>query len=146
MQIFGDEQLAREVMAFLREWDNAIARLEIQDIVQLCRPEIRLVDVSMEVKGVEAYQALWQQYRAFIPEGIRIERQDLNIHVTSDLAVVDGYVRVSYAVIEPIFQLGWCRVSMCLSKQQGKWQLLHQHTSVPVQLETRKMRRIKSVS
>lgn len=146
MQVFGDEKLAREVMAFLQEWDNAIAKLEIQDIVQLCRPEIRLVDVSMEVKGVEAYQALWQQYRSFMPEGIRIERQDLNIHVTSELAVVDGYVRVNYAVIEPIFQLGWCRVSMCLSKQQGKWQLLHQHTSVPVQLETRKMRRIKSVS
>lgn len=52
MQIFGDEQLVREVMAFLREWDNAIARLEIQDIIELCRPEIRLVDVSMEVKGV----------------------------------------------------------------------------------------------
>ncbi|MCO8079642.1 YybH family protein [Acinetobacter lwoffii] len=146
MQVFGDEQLAREVMAFLQEWDNAIARLDIQDIVQLCRPEIRLVDVSMEVKGVEAYQALWQQYLSFMPEGIRIESQNINIHVTSDLAVVDGYVRVNYAVIEPIFQLGWCRVSMCLSKQQGKWQLLHQHTSVPVQLETRKMRRMKSVS
>jgi ketosteroid isomerase-like protein len=146
MQVVGNEQLAAEVMVFLQEWDNAIARLEIQDIIQLCRPDIRLVDVSMEVKGIEAYQALWHQYRSSMPEGIRIERQNLNIHVTSDLAVVDGYVRVNYAVIEPIFQLGWCRVSMCLSKQQGKWQLLHQHTSVPVQLETRKMRRIKSVS
>lgn len=56
MQVFGDEKLAQEVMAFLREWDDAIARLDIQDIVQLCRPEIRLVDVSMEVKGVEAYR------------------------------------------------------------------------------------------
>lgn len=82
-------------MAFLREWDNAIARLEIQDIIELCRPDIRLVDVSMEVKGVEAYQALWQQYRHFMPEGIRVERQNMNIHVTHDLAMVDGYVRVN---------------------------------------------------
>lgn len=36
MQVFGDEKLAQEVMAFLQEWDNAVARLEIQDIVQLC--------------------------------------------------------------------------------------------------------------
>ncbi|WP_159516156.1 nuclear transport factor 2 family protein [Acinetobacter sp. 18QD2AZ41W] len=146
MQVFGDKQLAQEVMAFLQQWDHAICSLEIQDIIQLCRPDIRLVDVSTEIKGIDAYQALWLQYRPFIPEGIRIERQDINIHVSTDLALVDGYVRVNYAVIEPIFQLGWCRVSMCLSKQQGRWQLLHQHTSVPVQLETRKMRRIKSVS
>src|SRR5690606_27432972 len=130
MQVFGDEQLAREVMAFLQEWDSAIARLEIQDIVQLCRPEIRLVDVSMEVKGVEAYQALWQQYRAFMAEESLMERAGINGHVTSDLAVVDAYVRVHYAVIEPICQLGWCRVSMCLSKQRRKRQLVHQHTAV----------------
>lgn len=146
MQIFGDEQLGQEVVAFLQAWDNAICRLEIQDIIQLCRPDIRLVDVSTEITGTAAYQTLWQQYRPLIPEGILIERQELNIHVSSDLALIDAYVRVSYAVIEPIFQLGWCRVSMCLSKQQDRWQLLHQHTSVPVQLETRKMRRIKSVS
>ncbi|MGE8539205.1 MAG: YybH family protein [Acinetobacter sp.] len=146
MQIFGDEQLGQEVVAFLQAWDNAICRLEIQDIIQLCRPDIRLVDVSTEITGTAAYQSLWQQSRPLIPEGIRIERQELNIHVSSDLALIDAYVRVSYAVIEPIFQLGWCRVSMCLSKQQDRWQLLHQHTSVPVQLETRKMRRIKSVS
>src|SRR5690606_31269623 len=146
MQVFGDKQLAQEVMAFLQEWDNAVARLEIQDIVQLCRPEIRLVDVSTEIKGIDTYQALWLQYRPVIPEGIGMEREDINILVSTDLALVDGYVRVNYAVIEPIFQFGLCRVSMFLSKQQGRWQLLHQHTSVPVQLETRKMRRIKSVS
>ena len=59
MQVFGDEKLAQEVMAFLQEWDNAVARLEIQDIVQLCRPDIRLVDVSVVVLGVGACPALW---------------------------------------------------------------------------------------
>lgn len=81
MQVFGDEQLSQEVVAFLQQWDHAICSLEIQDIIQLCRPDIRLVDVSTEIKGIDAYQALWLQYRPFIPEGIRIERQDVNFPV-----------------------------------------------------------------
>src|SRR5690606_22693362 len=117
MQVFGDEQLSQEVMAFLQQWDHAICSLEIQDIIQLCRPDIRLVDVSTEIKVIDAYHAYVVKLRPIIPEVICIYRQDMNILVNSDLALQFGYVQVNSAVIAPIFQLLWCRVSMCINKQ-----------------------------
>ncbi|MEQ1447377.1 nuclear transport factor 2 family protein [Acinetobacter schindleri] len=34
----------------------------------------------------------------------------------------------------------WCRTSLCLKKEKGQWKMVHQHISVPVEIETHSMK------
>lgn len=144
MKIIGEECLAQEVRTFLQKWDQAICSLEFSEIRQLCRPDVCLIDISSELKGIEAYQAAWQQYRPYMRNnGMRVERKEVTIQVNNDMAFVYGYVRIAYVAMERYFPLQWCRFSMVLSKQQDQWQLHYQHISVPVQEKTEKLRPVK---
>lgn len=59
------------------------------------------------------------------------------------LAFIHGYVKLTPANAEKVKWLPsvkWCRTSLCLKKEQGQWKMVHQHISVPVEIETHSMK------
>lgn len=139
MKIFGDPELGKEIIDLLHEWDIAIAGLDIEHALRLCVPEVRFFDLSTEVHGLEAYEEKWNLYKPYMLHGITIQRHDVTIHVERNLAFIHGYVKLSPEHAEKIQSLPavkWCRTSLCLKKEQGQWKMVHQHISVPVEIQT----------
>ena len=149
MKIFGDPSLGEEIVNLLHEWDNAIVELDFQNALQLCVPELCFFDLSTELHDRTAYEQKWNFYKPYRLKGVTIQRHDVTIYVETNLAFIHGYVKISPANAKNMKgfpQVHWCRSTHCLKKEQGQWKMVHQHISVPVQLETREMRQIKSVS
>lgn len=143
MKIFGDASLGEEIVDLLHEWDGAITGLDIQNVLKLCVSDVRFFDLSTEVHGLEAYEQKWNLYKPYMLHGVTIQRHDVTIHVESHLAFIHGYVKLTPANAEKVKWLPsvkWCRTSLCLKKEQGQWKMVHQHISVPVEIETHSMK------
>ncbi len=143
MKIFGDASLGREIVDLLHEWDSAITGLDIQNVLKLCVSDVRFFDLSTEVHGLEAYEQKWNLYKPYMLHGVTIQRHDVTIHVEPHLAFIHGYVKLTPANAEKVKWLPsvkWCRTSLCLKKEQGQWKMVHQHISVPVEIETHSMK------
>ncbi|ATO19674.1 hypothetical protein BS636_08415 [Acinetobacter sp. LoGeW2-3] len=142
MKIIGDPSLGKEIVALLHEWDGAITCLDIQTALKLCAPDVRFFDLSTEVHGLEAYEQKWNLYKPYMLHGVTIQRHDVTIHVEPNLAFIHGYVKLTPENAEKIQWLPsvkWCRTSLCLRKEQGQWKMVHQHISVPVEIQTGSM-------
>lgn len=62
---------------------------------------------------------------------IEITSRDLKVTVSGDSAFCHGYLHLSgnkKGVGEVSF---WMRETLCLGREQGSWQIVHEHTSVP---------------
>ncbi|WDE16571.1 nuclear transport factor 2 family protein [Acinetobacter schindleri] len=143
MKIFGDPSLGEEIVDLLHEWDSAITGLDIQNVLKLCVPDVRFFDLSTEVHGLEAYEQKWNLYKPYMLHGVTIQRHDVTIYVEPHLALIHGYVKLTPANAEKVKWLPsvkWCRTSLCLKKEQGQWKMVHQHISVPVEIETHSMK------
>ena len=64
------------------------------------------------------------------------ESRDFTITVSGDLAVGHGYFRLAgtpKAAGRPISF--WMRATVCLRRRGGRWQIVHEHTSVPFYMD-----------
>jgi ketosteroid isomerase-like protein len=67
---------------------------------------------------------------------IDCESRDLRITVRSDFAFCHGFYRLSgtpKAAGRPISF--WMRATVCLSRDNGPWRIVHEHTSVPFYMD-----------
>ena len=143
MKIVGDASLGEEIVDLLHEWDGAITGLDIQNVLKLCVSDVRFFDLSTEVDGLEAYEQKWNLYKPYMLHGVTIQRHDVTIHVEPHLAFIHGYVKLTPAnagKVKWLPSVKWCRTSLCLKKEQGQWKMMHQHISVPVEIETHSMK------
>jgi len=67
---------------------------------------------------------------------IDCESRDLSITVSGDFAFCHGFYRLGgtpKAAGRPISF--WMRATVCLSRENGAWQIVHEHTSVPFYMD-----------
>ncbi|OTG87726.1 hypothetical protein B9T31_04340 [Acinetobacter sp. ANC 4558] len=131
----GDEHLAQEVLFKIKQWDDAIAKLDIYAISDLCERNMQVFDVSSQIEGVSEFKNLWQEYKPYFANNVRVYRKEIKIFVESDLAFMHCYAKVDHAESDKLLNLPWCRTTLCFQKNHGKWKIAHQHISVPQNLE-----------
>lgn len=142
MKTVGDEAAIKEVIAQLAHWDNAICKLDIHGIIQLCAADVSLFDMSAQSQGVVAYQHLWQRYQSSFSSDLKVFRKHVSICAESHIAFVYGYSKIDHAYSADNPNTPWCRSTLCLRKQRGQWQIIHQHISLPVDMDTEKMKKM----
>ncbi|MEH2287950.1 YybH family protein [Nostoc sp.] len=71
----------------------------------------------------------------YFPDTFEIETRDLKITVSENLAVAHWLFRFTRTQNHPAMQT-WMRVTTVCQKNQGKWQILHEHLSVLFDPET----------
>ncbi|WP_347455289.1 nuclear transport factor 2 family protein [Acinetobacter thermotolerans] len=140
MKIFGDPDLGKEIVDVLHEWDRAIAGLDIQNALKLCAPELSFFDLSTEIHDKQAYEDKWNFYMPFMLNGVTVQRHNVSIFVESSLAFVYGYVKLTIFDTQDEPPIRWCRSTLCLRKDSAGWKMVHQHISVPVEIETQAMK------
>ena len=130
VQFVGDLHNAQEILFKIKQWDHAVAKMDIQTLTDLCQNDLKVFDVNSQVEGTAAYQALWEEYSPYFPHDVRVHRQDIKIYAENDLAFVHCFSKVDRSEQNSL-NLPWCRTTLCFQKTQGKWKMVHQHISMP---------------
>ena len=136
IQLVGDEHAGHEIVFKLKQWDDAICKMDVQNIIRLCQDDVSLFDVGFELRGIQAYQELWRRYAPFFHDEVKVFRRDINVHGRDNLAFMHCYSKLDHASGVPTPDVPWCRTTLCFEKVDGEWFIVHQHISVPVDFET----------
>ena len=136
MKVTGDLQAGQEVIAVLKDWDRALCSLDLHEIIAHCSADVSLFDVSTQMSGIAAYQQLWERDLAYLRTGLRVFRDHLNVHAAPDLAFVSCYSKVDVESGAPTPDIPWCRTPLCFRKKRHQWKIVHQHISMPVDMQS----------
>ena len=52
-----------------------------------------------------------------------------------DLAFVSCYSKVDVERYAPAPDIPWCRTTLCFRKKRHQWEIVHQHISMPVEMQ-----------
>lgn len=122
VQFVGDVHTAQEILFKMKQWDNAVAKMDIQTLTDLCQQDVSVFDVNSQLEGAAAYKELWEQYSPYFADDVCVYRQDVKIYAESDLAFVHCYSKVDRAE-ENSLNLRGAALPYVLRKPKanGKW-------------------------
>lgn len=127
-----------EIRALIKKWARAVESKDPGAIVESYTDETVLYDAIPPYRtvGAAAIKEIWQQMFPHFPDKFRSEHDDLQVHVDGDVAFVYG---MHHFVPEPADHpcgTTWMRITACLQRTDGQWQVVHEHVSVPFDPQT----------
>jgi uncharacterized protein (TIGR02246 family) len=131
-----DEAGIRERVDSLVE---AIQAMDLEALAQIYAPDIVTFDVQgpLQRVGFEGKRGNWVEAFAAFQAPLGYELRDLAITSSGDLAVAHGFGRLSGTMKNGTRTDGiWVRFTACLQRIDGRWLVVHDHASVPLDLET----------
>lgn len=137
MKVTGNQQVGQEIIAVLKQWDQAICSLDLHQIIAHCSADVSLFDVSSELVGVSAYQQIWTHYQDYFQSGLRVFRDRIHIQAESQLAFVSCFSKIDVESGIPTPNILWCRTTICFRKKDDQWKIVHQHISLPTEIQDR---------
>lgn len=127
-----------EIRSFIEDWKEALRRKDTDAIMSFYAPEVRLFDIipPLEHKGHGAYRKIWEMCFPAFEGPIECETRDLSISAGDDMAYSHGLYRFWGTMTDGKVMDMWARGTVCYRKIDGKWRIMHDHHSVPVDMGT----------
>jgi len=133
-----------EVRTLLAKWKQAFEAKDVDAVMSVYAPGSALLayDVvpPLEVKGRDAYRRNYEQFFAQYEGPLTVEFRDVNIVTGSDIAFLYALEKMSGTLKGGQKSDLWIRATSGLRKIDGRWMIIHDHISVPVDFETGKGR------
>lgn len=129
-----------EIRDLLSERTEATRNKDIGSLMESFAPEVLSFDVidPLQYKGSNAINERMEQWFSTFEGSIGFEVNDLQITANDDIGFCSGLNHVHGTKIDGDVLDMWWRSTLCLKKINGKWQIMHQHNSVPFNTETGK--------
>jgi ketosteroid isomerase-like protein len=129
-----------EIRQLLDNWAKAFRVHDIRAIMLMYAPEVVAYDIVPPLKyaGAEAYRKDYEEFLAQYDGPIEVEYSDLKIVVGGDVAFAYGLERLSGTMKIGQRSDIWVRFTSGFRKINGRWFDVHDHISVPVDLQTGK--------
>ena len=123
-----------EIRALFQQLARAHAERDADALVAAYAPDAVIYDLApplghrgMNRDSIATWFAGW--------EGpIRIDSQDVTLTIEGDLALVSAFNRMRGRQSGEDIDL-WFRTTMCLRKTDGRWRIIHDHSSVPFYMD-----------
>lgn len=132
-----DEARIREL---LEKWTRTLHAKDLDTLMALYAPDTVTFDLMppSQVQGAERYRKNFEKWFAAMPGPIDYEIHDLRVTTSDDVAFCHSlsHVRGTRANGEKADY--WVRVTVGLQKRNGEWLAMHDHVSMPMDMETRK--------
>ncbi|MEA5448754.1 nuclear transport factor 2 family protein [Leptolyngbya sp. CCNP1308] len=122
-----------QIRQLITEQASGICAKNVEQIMAHYGSEAVLFDVKppLQFKGVAAIRQMWESSLPYMPDSSGTEMQDLSITIGGDLALAHWLLRYTgVAADHPAAQM-WLRVTGGYQQQQGEWQIVHEHCSIP---------------
>jgi uncharacterized protein (TIGR02246 family) len=131
-----------EIRQLLDRWAKAFRARDLNGIMSIYEPGETLVafDVvpPLQYAGFEAYKKDYQEFLDQFQGTIDVEYRDLNIVAGDTVAFSRGLERMTGTLKNGQKFDAWVRFTECYRKTNGQWLAIHDHISVPVDLESGK--------
>jgi len=128
------EALVRQRVADLAE---AIRAKDIDGVMSVYAPNIVSFDIVRPPRyaGADGKRRAWQEVFAAYPGPIAYEVRDLNVTTQGELAFVHSVNHVNGRLASGHITDLWVRWTACFRRTDGVWLVVHDHVSVPADLE-----------
>lgn len=112
------------------DWSDAACRGDLGHVVANRADGIVMFDVPepVQARGIDAYRNTWKQFFASNPAGPdRFRISELKIVADDRVAFAHGLLTIGGGVAH-------CRLTIGMRKIEGRWCVVHEHHSMPIQL------------
>ncbi|CAA9412049.1 MAG: hypothetical protein AVDCRST_MAG64-2423 [uncultured Phycisphaerae bacterium] len=127
------------IRATIAAWSRALEARDPDGLTANHAADAVLYDVKppYKLEGVAAIRRTWAACLPYFPASFRSEHRDLRIAVSGDVAFCHGLHHIR-PLDEPTHPAGrsWIRVTACYRRIDGRWQVVHEHVSVPFDCAT----------
>lgn len=118
------------IRALIDDWQDAICSGDLDRVTADHADDIVMFDVPepMQERGIDAYRRTWQLFFAHNPAGPeRFRIDELRIAASDRVAFAHGLLTIGGGDAH-------CRLTIGLRKTNGRWQIAHEHHSMPLRL------------
>jgi ketosteroid isomerase-like protein len=128
----------RDILALLRAQEDAVARGDAAGVVAPLSSNLVTYDLPppLEYRGARGpYAEGLEQWFATWNGPVTVKLADPTVVVEGDLAVVFGLSRMRGYKKEGGPFDGWNRRTIVLSRTEGTWRIIHEHSSYPLEMD-----------
>ena len=122
----------------VEDWAKALGAKDMEAVMSLYAPDIASFDLDPPLRyvGTDKKRRAWQEFFAVHTGRITYEVRELNITTHGELAFVHSLNHVQGALASGHISDLWVRWTACFRRIEGVWLVLHDHVSVPADLES----------
>ena len=135
----GKEQAMAEALIRQRveDWLKALNAKDIDGVMSLFAPNLVSFDIVPPLRyvGAENKRRAWQEAFATFSGPFAYELHELNVTTEGELAFVHSLNHVTATLASAQITDFWVRWTACLRRIDGEWVVVHDHVSVPADLE-----------
>lgn len=136
IEITGNREAAEEILALTARWDKAVGQLDSAALTRDYRDDVQVFDIGSQLTGRENLKALWEESFGYFGKEPKVYRAQAKIHATSEMAVFHFYSKICGSNQPEHAKSPWCRTTVCFQKIDGQWIVIHEHISMPINMET----------
>jgi len=109
-----------------KDVDRIMSHYSTDASVFNCKP-------PFQIKGADAWRRVWEEDLPCLPapNSFGTEMRDLSVFVSGDVALAHWLFRFTGMAKEHGAMLTWLRDTVGLHRKNGRWQIVHEHNSVP---------------
>ena len=137
VQDMGPQEDVDAIRAQRQGWHDAFESKDVEKILTYYAPGDELVSYDimppLEYSGLEVYRESWKNFLGAFEGNPGMDNKDLQIKCSGDVGFVTNLIRL-YGKMNGQDVSMWLRESCGLRKIDGKWLLVHDHVSVPMDL------------
>jgi ketosteroid isomerase-like protein len=122
-----------ELRALIAAQAEAVRRRDVEGAIANYAPDVRLFDVTepLQVVGREAAARRLREWFAAFRGAIGYELRDLTVVAEHEAAFCHSLHRVIGMRTDGTRLDMWWRATTCYRRENGKWTVTHEHSSVP---------------
>ena len=129
-----------EIRQMFEEFEQAMRAKDIERIMSFYAPETVAFDMMPPLRflGKDQYRKSWEKGFEMMQGDWDFEQRDLNVQVSGSLAFCHALNHARGTLKDGENVDTWMRWTCCLRKIDGNWQIVHEHNSVPIDMESEK--------
>jgi uncharacterized protein (TIGR02246 family) len=134
------ETAEEEIRALLESYFGAIRASDLERIVAHYAPDVIAYDAigQFEFSGRNAYKAHWKACLEMC-QAMSFEPRAPSIAASGDVAFAHCLIRCGATDADGKEQSGWVRATLAARKTNDRWQIVHEHYSMPFDPESGKV-------
>ena len=129
-----------QIKDLIQSWRKAAQDREVDKIMSHYAPHVLAFDAigQLQFKGRDAYKKHWQACFDMCPGEGFFEIHDLGVSAGEEIGFVHYILPCGGTAPDGEKKTGHMRVTVCCRKIDGKWLIVHEHFSVPFDMESGK--------
>jgi ketosteroid isomerase-like protein len=135
---------SRQISQIFNGWAKAFEAKDVDGVMAMYAPGSALTAYDivppLQFKGADAYRKDYSVFFSQFSGPLQVETPDMHIDVNGDTAFVYGLERITGKTTGGAPVDMWLRYTEGLKNIGGRWLVVHEHISVPVDMATGKAR------